>query len=60
MNLLVVWLIIGFISSLIGIITFRRDGTTIKKGELYLALFGPLFGIIVTIMLIIDLFRIRK
>lgn len=51
------WYIIGFFSSLMAIFVFRRNGTTGKKGELYMAVIGPLFGPIVAVMLLVDFLR---
>ena len=53
----IIWYAIGLVSSLIAIYTFRRDGTTARKGELYMAVIGPLFGPIVTAMLLADFLR---
>lgn len=54
---IILWFIIGIICSLTSIFVFRRDGTTNRQGELYLATIGPLFGPIVGILLIIDILK---
>jgi len=59
-TLLLIWIIIGTISSLLAIYVFRRDGTTDIKGELYLATLGPWFGPVITILLIIDSYKIVR
>ena len=57
MEIIFSWYAIGFVSTLVAIYLFRYDGTTARRGELYLAVIGPLFGPIVTILLFIDLLR---
>lgn len=57
MTFLFGWLLFGFFGSLAAIVAFRRDGTTKKKGELYTALIGPLFGPVITVLLLLDLYR---
>lgn len=57
MEIIFGWYAIGLVSSLIAIYVFRRNGTTTRKGELYMAVIGPLFGPIVTAMLLADFLR---
>jgi len=51
MSFLEVWFIIGIIASVAAIVIFRKDGTTSKKYELYLAVAGVAFGIVTAIMI---------
>lgn len=52
------WLITGYVSSFAAILVFRRTGFG-KRYELYGALFGPLLGPIITILLVLDLIKMR-
>ncbi len=56
MSYILIWLAIGWISSLIAIKVFR-SGKQVKSKELYAAASGFLFGPIITILMIIDLFK---
>lgn len=48
------WLITGIFSTLASILTFRTNGSTSKKGELYLVVLGVLLGPITLCLLILD------
>ena len=54
------YLIIGIIVSLFTIWVFRRDGTTKKPFELYLAVIAPLLWPAVLVLMVIDLRRKSK
>jgi hypothetical protein len=51
------WLLVGFVSSLLAIALYRPNGTTARKGELYMAVLGPLFGPVIAILVAIDMYR---
>lgn len=51
------WFFCGFVFTLLAIALYRPDGTTSRKGELYMAVLGPLFGPVIGILAIIDLYR---
>lgn len=58
MTFLIVWLLIGLVSSFISIAKFRPNGTA-KPEELYLAAVGPFFGPIVALLLCVDIIRTK-
>lgn len=51
---ILIWLGLGFISTLLAIYCFRRKGTTLVTGELYFAAIGPLFGPVILVLLMLD------
>jgi len=57
MEVLIGWFVFGIVGSLVAIFVFRRDGTTTRHGELYMAVIGPLFGPVVAILIFIDFVR---
>lgn len=54
MVILGIWVFLGFIGSLLAIQAFKKGVSVVPKSNLYLAMFGPIFGPITIIMVIID------
>ena len=54
------YLHLGIIVALYAVYLFRRDGTTKKPYELYLAIIAPIIWPAVLILLVLDLLRVEK
>jgi uncharacterized membrane protein YeaQ/YmgE (transglycosylase-associated protein family) len=54
------WLFSGFLFSLLAVWIFRRDGTSRRKGELYLGVLGPLFGPVILGLIVVDMIKVYR
>lgn len=59
MTFLIIWLLVGLVSSIIAIVKFRPNGTG-RSEELIMAALGPFFGPVVTVLLCLDIIRNTK
>ena len=55
MEIISIWLLIGLVSTIAAVLTFRRGG--LKRGEVFLLPVGVLFGPITGILLLWDLYK---
>lgn len=60
MTFILIWLAVGLISTFFGIRLFRHDLKDIPTRELYQAAIGPFLGPVILILLLIDIFGMRK
>ncbi len=53
---LLIWLGVGFFSTICVIKVFRKNGRLAERADLYLSAIGPFFGPIVIILLLLDMY----